>query len=185
MNLLNIIQNVTVLETLINDVALTNSAKTSQREILFHNTLNDIIAEYMQIKDTANYGEFLTDVFEELNESTEKTSILNVLSVIENSLGNSVIKHELVSYENARDVFLYEVTNKDLKTCINADKEEYNKNLKAIVKTCKHAINSKVLSDNEKLTEHLSGKTIEEIETILQVAKIIKDRKIKEGKKQA
>ncbi|MCK5133655.1 MAG: hypothetical protein KAR40_16060 [Candidatus Sabulitectum sp.] len=185
MNLDNIIQNVTVLETLINDVALTNNAKTTQREILFHTTLNDIIAEYMTVKDAANFGDFLTEIFEELNESTEKTSILKVLGVIENSLQHSVIKHDLISYENARDVLTLNVTNKDLKTCINADSDEYNKNLKAIIKTRKFELDSEVLSANDKLTEHLNGKTLDEIETILQVAKIIKSRKIKEEKKQA
>jgi len=182
MNLDKIITNVTILETLINDVALTNTAKVSQREILFHDALNDVLNGYIAIKDTVNFGDFLNDTFEELYESTEKTTILNVLNVIENSLQVSAIKHDKISYANARDVLELNISDALLKRAINEDAKTYNINLKNIVKLRKFALESEILANNEKLTAHLESKDVDELNEIENTLKIIRKRKIAKAK---
>ena len=182
MNLDKIITNVTILETLINDVALTNTAKVSQREILFHDALNDVLNGYIAIKDTVNFGDFLNDTFEELYESTEKTSILNVLNVIENSLQISTIKHDKINYINARDVLEYNLNNVTLKACIVDDAKKYNTNLKAQIKFAKFERESEILANNEKLTAHLESKDVDELNEIENTLKIIRKRKIAKAK---
>ena len=184
-NLTKLIDNVILLETVINELDTDNKAKKLQIEVVFHETLNSIIAEYIAVKNEASYVDFLEEILEELRSVTEKTSIHKVLDIVENSLLNSAIKHDKINYNNARELSLYSefVDNKALKNAIK--EEDYNKAVKTVINTAKIAKDEAIINANKALFNHLNAKTLEEVITVLEVAKIVKSRKAKKAKKEA
>ena len=182
-NLDKLIDNVILLETVINELDTDNKAKKLQIEVVFHDTLNAIIAEYIAVKSETNYVDFLENVLDELRGVTEKTSIHKVLDIVENSLLNSAIKHDKINYNNARELSLYAeyVDNKALKSAIKED--DYNKAVKAVIAKAKIAKEEAIINANKALFSHLDGKSLEEVLTVLEVAKIVKSRKAKKAKK--
>jgi len=178
-----IVNLVTELEATLEVSSKINETKKSQIESLFYTLNNEIIETYKTTNNqssSVSFKDTIIDIINDVIATTEKQSIHNIMLVSEKILLNRNIKHLLINYTNARLIDKYSqfITSKDLKLSLSNDKEEYNKNLKSVIKKARLQYDQQIINTNKDLYNHLKTKSINFLEVMAILVKIvIKEKK--------
>jgi len=167
--LLNMIND---LESAQDALSASTDARNATRNQLFTETLNEVINTYIDSKaDYASFNAYIDEVCTELTISTEKPSVHAVIEIIEHTLTNQHIKHNLISYTEARNLHTLQqwVNVEALKDAVKED--DYTKALKAVIKDARANKREWLRTRNEALTAHIDSKTdIADLELLIALA---------------
>ena len=167
-----LIQDIEVLNTLTNEGETLNKAITSQRELVFHKSLNDILDTYITAKasNTIIYSDYITEATGELREATDRKSIVKIIDIIEFCLYDTNIKHNKISYEVARKLFDNKdsITTHQLKEAVKS--EDYNKALNKAINQNKKTNDELIVRHNKPAYDNFIAMSKEELELQIKLA---------------
>ena len=169
---------IATLETLTNEYNIANKSKAYQAEMTFQEIVNNQIDNFVNLtplisnvtgvitnftSENISFSTYINQAIDIEIDSTMKPSIINLLELMRYILLNAKIKHNLISFVNAKKLFKEKLSRKELASIVGAEMSVYNDNITKVLekKTLDRML--ELRAENTKMTATLKKMDIEEL----------------------